>query len=284
MGRDRQGRRYRVAIVATALLLTLAGCNSVLPGGESAAYTASGEDLNGTQLSEDHTSQLESAGSYTVDSHLTIESANQSAQIDSSTMVDLAADRASRTSSITANLLGGGELRTDTYTAGEETYRRLEFTSQGETQVQYTHASAPYENEGLLATTPVNVTETLNARLARNAGDGITWTQTGTVERNGTTLTRYEATGHANFTDFRNESALGPTGTNLTDLDASVSDVSAVMFVDRTGVIHEFRFELRGTTAGESVSLSFVVRTSDIGSTTVAEPSWLDEAKSETDA
>lgn len=279
---DRDGRgRYRLVLVASMLIVVLAGCNAGLPGSDSAAYTTSGADVNGSQLSDDHTTQLETAGDYTISTRLHVEAANRSARITSTTVVDRAADRAARTSTITANLVGSGELRTATYTAGDETYRRLEFGSEDRTTVQYSHATAPYEGRGLIATSPVNVTETLNARLARNAGDGITWTQTGTVERNGTTLTRYEASGRENFTDFRNRSAFGPAGTNLTDFDASVSELSAVMFVDRNGVIHEFRFELAGSSGGESVSLTFVVRTTDIGSTVVEEPEWLDEAKSQ---
>lgn len=282
MGRDGRHGRYRVAIIATTLLVILAGCSTVLPGSESAAYTTSGDDLNGSTLSQDHVSQLEEAGSYTTLMTLDVESVNQSASIESTTRVDLDPERALRTSIITADLFGGAELRTDTFTANDETYRRLEFDQGDQPSVQYSHATAPYQDQGELGTTPVNFTETMNARLARSAGDSIQWTQTGTVERNGTTLTRYEASGQESFADFRNQTVIGPSDGNLTDLNASVSEISAVMFVNRNGLVREFSFELNGTRDGGPVSLSFAVEIVDVSATTVEDPDWLEEARQQT--
>lgn len=284
MRRDGPRRRYRIAVVTAAILVALAGCSTVLPGmgGESAAYTASGEELNGTTLQDDHVGALQSAGSFTTRTTLDVASANGSARIAATTLVDLEGDRALRTSRITTDIQGGGELRTDTYTANDESYSRLRLGSGEETTDQYQHATAPYRDGGAFGTTAVNRTAAMNGALARNVGDSIDWTQTGTVERNGTTLTRYEASGTENFTEFRNGTDLGQTGGSLTNLDANVSDLSAVLFVDGEGLIYEFRFDLTGTSGGEEVTLSFVVKTSDVGETSVEAPDWLETARERT--
>lgn len=283
MGRDSPQSWHRLAL-GVALLVVFAGCSSVLPGlgGESAAYTTSGEDLNGTTLSQDHVSGLDSAESFTSRTVLDVSATNGSARIESTVMVDLAEERALQNSVISADIVGGGQLRTATLTTPDETYRRIEFGSDGQTTVQYQHATAPYQETGMLGAQPVNVTQAKNAKLAKRLGDAIDWTQTGTVERNGTTLTRYEARGAENFTEFRNRTDLGPTGANLSNVDANVSEISAVLFVDRTGLIYEFRFELTGTAQGQDVTLSFAVTTTNVGTTNVEDPDWLDEARQET--
>lgn len=279
MGRDGPHGRP-LAVLAAVLLVALAGCSGVLPGtgdAEEEAYTTSGEELNGTTLRSDHVDQLEAAGSFTTGTTVVLESANRTAELERTTAVDLEGDRALQTDTIETSGAGmSGTFGSDTYTAGDETYTRLRAGTGNDTSVQYQHASAPYDDVGV---TPVNTTAAMNAELAENAAATVNWTQTGVVERNGTTVTRYEATGQENFTEFRDRTDLGPGETDLSELDAEISEIEATMFVDRDGVVRQFDVRFAGTAQGQDVTMSVTVTTTDVGETTVQEPGWLDEAR-----
>lgn len=263
----------RNAVVVCIALVVLAGCSGgSLDDGASAAYTTSGEELNGTQLGQDHVERLESAGSFTAVIELHVESGGTDARFDQATAVNLTADRARERGRISAN--GSvGDVATDRYTDGDDTLERLTIGSGDDATVRYR------QGDGV---TPVNATSAMRADLATEAAESINWTQTGVVERNGTTLTRYVATGRENFTNFRGTDlgTLDQLDTNATD--ATTDSMNATLLVSSNGLVREFRFSFAGTADGEPAALQFTVRTTDVGTTDAAPPDWLDEAKAQT--
>ena len=90
----------------------------------------------------------------------------------------------------------------------------------------------------------------------------------------------------AQFTPTRAESV---NGTTLVVLTASKSDVSdavngnvsrfdASMTIDQEGVVHSFQYNVTMNQGGQRMSVSESARLTNIGSTTVPRPNWLDEA------
>lgn len=268
-------------VCTVAALVVLAGCNVGPVGGESsAAYTTGGEELNGTELQRDHVEQLESAGSFTTVVDLRVESGDRDARFNQTTAVNLTGDRAHQSSHISA---GGavGELRTDSYTDGDVTFERLAFGSGDSATVRYRRGTA--DDAAVGGVTPVNATSAMNANLAKEVAENVNWTQTGVVDRDGETVTRYVATGRENFSDFRNETDLGSLeGLDTNATDATVASVNATLLVSSDGLVRELRFAFAGTTDGNSTTLRFTIRTTDVGTTDAAPPDWLDEAKTRT--
>lgn len=273
--------RNTVLVLAVAVLAVLAGCNGgQLGGGSDAAYTSSGEGLNGTELRADHVEQLESAGSFTSVLDLRVESGDGDARFNQTTAVNQTRDRAYQSRHISA---GGaiGTLKTESYTEGDVTFERLVLGSGDNATVRYRHGSGDDVSAG--AVRPVNVTNAMNARLVGQAAANINWTQTGIVDREGETVTRYEATGRKNFSDFRNATDLGTLeGLDANATDSTVDSVNATLYVGPDGLVHEFHFSFAGTSEDERTALEFTVRTTKVGLTNVDPPAWLDEARAET--
>jgi hypothetical protein len=133
------------------------------------------------------------------------------------------------------------------------------------------------------STRQYNVTTQPFASNATNTTDGLLsgWLSNATfgraerVTRNGTTLLRYEATGVRNAGPF--------LSTYASAYNASVSEFDATLLVDREGIIRSFNYSVTYTTSrGQQYTTTGMVRISDIGTTTVEEPAWLDEAKAQT--
>lgn len=279
-----------LAVVLLAVLVALAGCN-VLDGTgtdvpapetdeDSAAYTDSGAALNGSTLRADHVGQLEGAESFTTATDLVIESGNRTVRLNQTTLVDLATDRARQTSVLSSSQRNGS-IQAQTYTRPNVTYQRFVVDGGAQETVTYRRASPPYDATGSVE--PVNTTRAKNPDLAKSVVDSIEWTQTGVEGTGERAVTRYVATGRENFTEFRNGSNVSSVqGVNLSAFGEDVSEMRAVLRVDGDGVVREFRFRVAGTSDGRDVALSFIVRTTEVGTTTVTEPDWLDEAKNRT--
>jgi hypothetical protein len=285
-------RSTSTAAVVLVVLVALSGCNALTGGGtvtptfasagdeESAAYTDTGEALNGSTLRADHVGQLESAEAFTTTTDLRIRSGNRTARLNQTTRVDLGAERGRQVSQLSSPQRNGS-IRTDAYTLPNVTYQRFVIASGERETVSYRRTSPPYN--GTSSVQPVNVTTAKNRELAESVVDSIEWTQTGVEGTDGTAVTRYVATGRENFTEFRNGSDISSVqGVNLSAFGQNVSEIRATMRVDENGVVREFRFRVAGTSQGRDVALTFTVRTTEVGSTTVSEPDWLGEAKNRT--
>jgi hypothetical protein len=94
------------------------------------------------------------------------------------------------------------------------------------------------------------------------------------VTRNGETLFRYEASSVNNSDPFLfNDSLTNP----------SVDEFNATLLVDQEGIIKSFGYSITYTPAGGTQrTLTVRYQTTDIGSTTIEKPDWLDEAKAQT--
>lgn len=104
---------------------------------------------------------------------------------------------------------------------------------------------------------------------------GLEYRYEGTDRRGGETVHVYAASG----TD-----SLDPRRHGLTALDpASVTAISAELRVTGNGAIRSFNYDVTGTgPQGSRIRYVVDVEYSDIGSTTVSEPAWLDQAKNVT--
>ncbi|WP_135536199.1 DUF7537 family lipoprotein [Halostella pelagica] len=245
-------RRILATLFVTVIVLT-AGCSGVTgifgnDDGDSGVepYTESGDELTGEMLNESHRDTLRSAGSYTAEVNISLTSDESSITQDTRGKVDLENDRQYVVQS--ASLFGN--RTTYRYMADNVTYEKV-VPEGGETRYETTQNA-----------------ETASASVNTDNIDAFEWEQRGTETHEGVGVTRYEATGVANY------SAL-PTDAS----EDNISDLSATLLVTEDGVMYEYTVDYtRESDSTQELSLRYATR--DIGSTTVEEPDWLDEAQS----
>lgn len=93
------------------------------------------------------------------------------------------------------------------------------------------------------------------------------------VTHNGTTLLRYEST------ELQNAKPFLP----LLATNATVNEFNATILVTKEGIIRSLSYSITYTTAsGKQKTTAITARLSRIGTTSVEEPAWLDEAKAQT--
>ncbi|WP_135821170.1 DUF7537 family lipoprotein [Halostella litorea] len=249
--------RGTVATLLVAMLVLTAGCSAggLLGGGDGNGngdsgsiepYTDSGDELTGEMVNESHTSAIQSAGSYTLESNVSLTGADSSLVQNAHGQVDLENDRQYAVQF--ASLFGN--RTTYRYTADNTTYQRI-VPEDGETQYQTSEG-------GQIANPSINTDNV----------DAFEWEQQGTETHEGVGVTRYEATGVANYTALPTSPA-----------EENVSDVSATLLVSEDGVMHEYRVDYTQEGSGSTQEISLRYAVTDVGSTTVEEPGWLDEAR-----
>lgn len=247
--------RGTIATLLVAALVLTAGCSAggFLGGGDDDGddsgiepYTESGGDLTGEMLNDSHTEAIESAGSYTLESNVSLTGEDSSLVQNASGQVDLENDRQYVVQF--ASLFGNQTIYR--YTADNTTYQRVEPES-GETQYDTT--------QGGQITSPAINTDNV---------DAFEWEQQGTETHEGVDVTRYEATGVANYSALPTDAGEG-----------NVSDFSATLLVSADGVMHEYNVGYTQESSGSTQQVSLRYAASDVGSTTVEEPGWLDEAQ-----
>lgn len=69
----------------------------------------------------------------------------------------------------------------------------------------------------------------------------------------------------------------GNSVTEGTQLDGSVSNLSATVLVDRRGVVRSLEYSFDGSTGDTLVRTTYTFETTNLGSTTVDRPGWLDQ-------
>ncbi|MFC7068353.1 DUF7537 family lipoprotein [Halobaculum lipolyticum] len=243
------GTRRSLWIAAgVALLVVLAGCT----GGGGAPYE---EPPSAEQVEAGHEEALRDAGSYTY---------TQSVRVNGS-FVD-----------VTSNTTAAVELDPETYRWRQETgdgsleiYApaddRPYVRTQAGSTIRYERAdndSVP--NASAVATVPLS-----------DLSEGFDFTANGTAQVDGERTYLYEA----NLSTL-NESAVGPIGEAFADADATEATVD--VYVRSDGLVKrvDWTFVVEGF--GEPTRLSLTLAYEDVGSTTVEEPSWLEEAQSAT--
>ncbi|UPW01537.1 hypothetical protein M0R88_05385 [Halorussus gelatinilyticus] len=252
-------RRKALQLLVVCCLVALAGCSGALPGGDGAqsvddvTYPA-GVSENGTNLTalaDAHQNQLQNQ-SLTLEVASTVNSSmgNQSVALDAA----VGADR----EQIRVNGSAMGQ-NVSVFVTEEKRYTRLN-VGDGEARYQIADRS-PDSNQIIPAS------YTGRSYLDRFAGSG-NFTPTGVRTVDGTTLVVLEA-----------------DGSNATQSSqANVTDYNATMLVDQQGVVHSVSVEASVTRQGQRVRTDFTMNVSDVGETTVAEPTWLDEARNSTNS
>jgi hypothetical protein len=179
-------------------------------------------------------------------------------------MLDLNADRGYQNGS---SAFGNFSSIQSTYTDGDTTWQR-QSSSFGES---YSKGTAPY---GPDEPTPVNVTTVLGEAVNTTTSN-VSVTEAESVTIDGVQATRYEASGQQLVDEIG-----GGLGNGSFFGNATVESASAAVAIDGDGVIRLLTFEIVLTSeeAGR-VTLALDQRITDVGSTTVSEPAWLDEAK-----
>ncbi|WP_332899149.1 DUF7537 family lipoprotein [Haladaptatus sp. CMSO5] len=273
------------ATVLMGLVVVLAGCsggvtdnttttagagNDVTTTTQTTAlgepYTASGDELDATTLAAAHEAALKNAGSFTNQLNISVDTTNGSLDLNATTRANLNDGTASQT-----NLLAFEEFRFEStvYTAGSSSYERTYFQSNDSEYTEYRQGSEPYSN--IEEAEPVDVNDAMQIDIVTDTVDGADWTQVGVEQFDGVSVTRYEAKGVESFKDLRED--IDPAS------NQTITNAEAVLLVDENGIARfiEIRFEVEDDDVSGTIYL--ISKVTDVGSTTVAEPDWLDRAK-----
>lgn len=252
-------RRIRAAgVVALVLAVALAGCSGLTGGDGTPSATDGGPD--GTPVDTDsilaaHTEALDGAGSYTTNATIAI---NGSGPVSGTQSVSYLVDSGSDEAMLRQTFQGASVVQ---YTAGNTTYLRQ---TQGG-NATYRVASEPY-GDGFQALTPVNTSQAANLAGLGSVLGNVTYQQAGSATVDGVAVTRYEASG----SDAIN---LGNSPGNVTAFESTLA------VADDSGVVRTLTFTISIEQQGQTQEQDIEVTTSGVGSTTVPEPDWLDEAR-----
>lgn len=259
--------RKQIAAIAVAALLVFAGCSA---GGDGGATTTAPETtattggdatpvyespLDGQTVAENHEAVVRDAGTFTLVSTSNQTQDDQSFVVNSTTTVNLdSGEYFSRQETEGRSV--------EEYSYGNGTVFRNLSVASGETQY-----SVPQQTPNL-------------SRLAGNQigsfVDAFALSHAGTESVDGTETHVYEATG----VEELNESAPG-----FGEIDAdNVTAIDARVYVTDDGLVKRFAYSLSVSTEQGNVSLAVDQRYVDVGSTTVEQPAWLDEARENTSA
>ncbi|GAA0466313.1 hypothetical protein MUK72_01055 [Halococcus dombrowskii] len=220
---------------------------------ESAASAAGPETpLDAGSIASGHVEGLRAAGSFSITDSETIEGAGEGGGTnDRSGRADLEANTARLTSQPT------DEATRHSYAEGATAYEKTEYESM-EPQYEVSELGRPLAESLLTAT---EIQETVRA---------VDYERSGSVTRDGRELAVYVANGTDSLsTDvlFRGE---------------DVSEFSSTLVVDpETGIVHTLKTE-RTTdklSAGEPNTIVETLEFSDVGSTSVEQPGWVDDLK-----
>lgn len=263
--------RKQIAAIAVVALLVFAGCSA---GGDGDATTAAPETtdapadatttesdgdgpiyespLESNTVAENHESAIRDAGTFTLASTSNQSQGEQSRSIESTVTVDLSSGEYFSQRDAGAQLI-------ETYAYGNGTaYQRLTFNNQS----QY---SIPQRTSNTSQLASGDIGSFVN---------GFQFDHAGTESVDGTETDVYEASG---FEDL-NQSAEG-----FGELDEeNVTSIDARVYVADSGLVKQFEYSLVIQTENGEASIEIQQRYTDIGSTTVEQPPWLDEARTNT--
>lgn len=268
--------RRHVAALSLALLLVVSGCSGLLSGdgtpadGGGATPTATpapatptpvpftypdGYSETGITDSQDaagaHTDGALSHDSFTVSYRAAVQTPDRSVQVNFTQQVNTVERRAHLVSAVT------GRTNIAQYYANDTVYVRSESPSTNQTS--YTSRQQPLNLEQVTGTQFV-------APAVANASYG----EAAVVERDGETLVRYESQELTNAT--------GLLGSGIST--ENVTSFSATLLVDEDGVVRRVEYRATVDRPGGERTLEVVVEVSELDSTTVQRPDWVDRAAS----
>ncbi len=242
-------------------VVSLAGCTGALPstddldgGDDGDGDGADGTD--GVELVDDPDAVLAEAGSYTTTwTTRTTEDGALVSETVFTSAVNVDAERALFGVRVTED----GETRTamETFHADGTTYQR---TGQGD-DASYTVREAPFEEDASFG---------FGGSSLYSAGDLDEVDYEGTETFDGVEVHRYEL----------DERTPWLTGGERADADVEFTEFSYVVLVDEDGLVRSESWEATGTDEdGTEVTVEFSYTVTDVGSTTVEDPEWLDETE-----
>ncbi|MFC7098647.1 DUF7537 family lipoprotein [Halobaculum marinum] len=230
-----------------ALLVALAGCTG---GGAPYDGAPSAEEVE-----QGHEEALRDAGSFTYNQTVTVNASFVQVTSNTSAAVELDPDTYLYRSQT-------GDSTVEVYAPADgQPYVR----SQSGSTIRYDRA----ENDSV-----PNASRFASPPLDDLASD-FDFAANGTAQVDGEQTYVYEA----NLSTL-NESAVGPIGEALADADAT--DATVAVYVRSDGLVKRVAYDFVVEGFGEPARFSLTLTYEDVGSTTVAEPSWLEEAQSAT--
>ena len=253
--------RKQIAAVAVAALLVFAGCSAGGGGGTTTAPESGAGDpvydspLDAQTVAQAHESVVRDAGSFTLVSTSNQTQGSQSVSVESSTAVDLASGA----------YFSWQEARGQTveqYGFGNGTaFQRV---STGSGQPQY---MVPQQGP--------NTSQLAGSQLESFVGT-FSFSHTGTETIDGTDTHVYEASGVEDL----NQSAPG-----FASLDTeNLTSMTAQVHVTDDGLVKQFGYSMTLNTSNGEASVTTNQQYVEVGSATVSEPAWLDEARANTSA
>lgn len=270
----------QLSIICLVVLIGLAGCSGLSPlgGDTSDAGTATNQPettdngetdeadvsyptgyaesgiIDPATAADQHRAALAEHDNHT--RNLTIVDNASQTEIQVTTLVDDAEERAD--SKTTATRSGNQMINGMEYHEGGVTYKKDELVG----EEIYSTSEEPFSS---FEANRSNVSD-IDALLAN-----ITVEDAETVTRDDETLHRYNAT------DVDDPEAFVST-VQPTDIDA-VESFDATLLVDEEGLIREFRSTTTYTERGETHEATIEFQFTDIGSTTVEKPDWVENAR-----
>lgn len=250
-------------VLAVVLVIGLAGCSGLSPFGSGSAYPDGYNESEITDpetAAEQHSEALSEYDSYT--QNLNITSSNQEIEMNMSVQVDGSNKQASAGTTLSQE--DEEVVEVEMYQDDNTTYEKTETPLFG-TVYNMTDES--------FSTFLGNVTnDTDKAELFSNAN----FEEGGTVTHNDETLYRYNATEVDDPEEFLNLS-------ESSEAD-SVESFNATLLVDEEGIMRSLTIDMTTTTLGETEEISLELRITELDSTTVEEPDWLEEAESKAES
>lgn len=262
--------RKQIATVAVAALLVFAGCSAGGDGGSTTTAVetttaGSGDTTTGSAdepiyespldpatVAENHEAAIRDAGTFTLASTSNQTQGEQSLSVTASIAADLSSGAYFSEQNASNRLV-------ETYGYGNGTaYQRISFS--GETQYVI-----PQQSPNVSQLASGDIQSFVNA---------FTFDHVGSESVDGTQTDVYEADGVEDL----NESAPG-----FTNLDTgNVTSIDARVYVTQDGLVKQFEYGLTVETESGEATIAIEQRYVDVGSTTVEQPPWLDEARENT--
>lgn len=266
----------QLLVLCLVVMIGLAGCSGISPlGGDTETDTNQTDTADNTSDEADVSYPAGYDETGITDPETAADQHNQAlSEYDTYARNLTLGDEASQTEINTASMIDGAEQRgTSETTAIRDGTLAIE-------ENQYHEDGVTYEKSSIVDTDLYNSTEEpFSSFEANNSNtsniekmlENVSVESAGTVTRGGDTLYQYNATGVDNAEPF--VSTVQPV-----EIDA-VESFNATLLVDEEGIIRQFESTTTYTEAGERWNATVAVQFTDVGSTSVEEPDWLENAK-----
>ncbi|MFB6179757.1 MAG: hypothetical protein ABEI77_08545 [Halorientalis sp.] len=262
--------RRSIAVLVLVSLVALSGCAGLLgpdvsptPGPNTTATpqtpTGTGHQLplNGTAVLDAHQSALEHAGSFRYQVNATKRFHNTTIPPISTNKTVRRNDSSGATWSVVLNSLGPSR---ETYLDGDGN------------AYQVRQRNASHIVYGTTGTNAINFSTLYRPPIGRYLA-GLNFSYQGTTTIDGHTVDTYTV---------HNMSQVDRSNHGLEEIStANLDSLDVTLRIDRDGLVRSFEYRAVGSNRqGDTVGFSLSLRYTDVGSTTVPRPTWVDRAAS----